>query len=69
MKYKILEITEEDYGCEGIPEGGELMCSVLAEDENSERKWLRIPDRVLLEKPIDVGNVVEYEDLKYENNN
>ena len=45
------------------------MCSVLAEDENSERKWLRIPDRVLLEKSIDVGNIVEYEDLKYEKNN
>lgn len=31
MTYKIKEITEEDYGCEGVPDGGELMCSVLVD--------------------------------------
>ena len=25
MKYKVIDISEEDYGCEGIPEDSELM--------------------------------------------
>jgi len=29
MRYKIIEIYEEDYGCEGIPENSETMCNVL----------------------------------------
>ena len=37
MKYQILEITEEDYGCEGIPENGELMCSVFVLSEDGEK--------------------------------
>lgn len=32
MKYKILKIYNDDYGCEGIPEGHEPMCSVLIQD-------------------------------------
>lgn len=55
MTYKIKEITEEDYGCEGVPEGGELMCSVLVDGE----KWLRIADRLLRENSLDVGSDVD----------
>lgn len=34
MKYKVIDISEEDYGCEGIPEDSELMCSVLIENSD-----------------------------------
>ena len=37
MTYKIKEITEEDYGCEGVPEGGELMCSVLVDGADGKK--------------------------------
>ncbi len=58
MTYKIKEITEEDYGCEGVPEGGELMCSVLVDGADGE-KWLRIADRLLRENALDVGSRVD----------
>ena len=55
MTYKIKEITEEDYGCEGVPDGGELMCSVLVDGADG-KKWLRIADRLLRENSLDVGS-------------
>lgn len=58
MTYKIKEITEEDYGCEGVPVGGELMCSVLVDGADGE-KWLRIADRLLRENSLDVGSEVD----------
>ena len=33
MRYTILDIIEWDYGCEGIPDGEEPMCSVVVRDE------------------------------------
>ena len=44
MKYEIIEIFEEDYGCEGIPEGEELMCTVLIRAENGFEKHIRLTD-------------------------
>ena len=51
MKYKVIDISEEDYGCEGIPENSELMCSVLIESSDGTQKWLKIADRYLRENP------------------
>ena len=56
MIYKILRIIEEDYGCEGIPEGEELMCSVLVSDENGNEKWLKMPDSFLTEHNLSKGS-------------
>ena len=50
--------SEEDYGCEGIPEGSELMCSVLIESSDGTQKWLKIADRYLRENDIDIGSVI-----------
>ncbi len=58
MTYKIKEITEEDYGCEDVPEGGELICSVLVDGADG-KKWLRIADRLLRENSLDVGSEVD----------
>lgn len=40
MKYKVIDISEEDYGCEGIPEDSELMCSVLIESSDGTKKMV-----------------------------
>ena len=57
MKYKVIDISEEDYGCEGIPEDSELMCSVLIESSDGTQKWVKIADRYLRENDIDIGSV------------
>ena len=62
MEYKVIDISEEDYGCEGIPEGSELMCSVLLESADGTRKWVKYADSFLRENGIDVGSKVS-EDL------
>ena len=51
MKYKVIDISEEDYGCEGI-------CSVLIESSDGTQKWLKIADRYLRENDIDIGSVI-----------
>ena len=60
MKYKVIDISEEDYGCEGIPEDSELMCSVLIENSDGTQKWLKIADRYLRENDIDIGSVISF---------
>ena len=32
MMYKVIDIIESDFGCEGIPEGQEPTCEVILED-------------------------------------
>lgn len=56
MKYKILDIIEWDYGCEGIPDGEEPMCSVVVRDENDEEKTLKLTDAFLTENGLNVGD-------------
>lgn len=58
MEYKVIDISEEDYGCEGIPEGSELMCSVLLESADGARKWVKMADSYLRENNIDIDSVV-----------
>ena len=53
--YKAVEICEEDYGCEGVPENSEPMCSVLVTDGNENEKILKLSDRFLTENKIDTG--------------
>lgn len=59
MQYKILKIYEDDYGCEGVPEGQEPMCSVLVQDANGEERWIKLPDAYLTEKHLDEGDTAE----------
>jgi len=57
MQYTILKIMEEDYGCEGIPEDEELMCSVLVRDENGCEKWLKLANSYLTSHNLNIGSV------------
>lgn len=58
MEYKVIDISEEDYGCEGIPEDSELMCSVLLEGSDGARKWVKMADRYLRENGIDIDSII-----------
>ncbi|MCR5718635.1 MAG: hypothetical protein K6F80_06355 [Oscillospiraceae bacterium] len=59
MKHTILEIYEEDHGCEGLSPGEELMDMAFVRDEDGTEHWMRIPDRV--GKHLDRGDVFETE--------
>ena len=59
MNYKILEICEEDYGCEGVPEDQEPMDRVLVIGSDMEKKWIRISDRYLIENNLNEGDYIE----------
>lgn len=60
MRYTILKIFEEDYGCEGVPENEEPMCSVLVRDTDGHEKWLKIADSYLTENNIRTGDTIEW---------
>jgi len=60
MKYKVLEITEDDHGCEGLPDGEERMITLLLENSDGERRQLRMADRRAYELNINEGSVIEY---------
>ncbi|WP_024860550.1 hypothetical protein [Ruminococcus flavefaciens] len=63
MRYEIIEIYEEDYGCEGIPEGEELMCTVLIRDENGLDKHIRLADSFLTENQLKKGSTLLLEEV------
>lgn len=58
MEYKVIDISEEDYGCEGIPEDSELMCSVLLESSDGTQKRVKMADRYLRENDIDIDSII-----------
>ena len=55
----VLRILDEDYGCEGVPDGEEPMCRVLVQDKNSIEKWIKLPDTYLTKNAIHEGDVIE----------
>ena len=59
MKYKVKDIYDEDYGCEGVPEDSEPMCMVLLCDEIGNEKWEKLSDSFLRENGIDVGSEID----------
>lgn len=59
MKYKILKIYDDDYGCEGVPEGQEPMCSVLIQDSKGNESWIKLSDEYLTENNLNEDNTVE----------
>ena len=59
MRYTVLKIFEEDYGCVGVPDDAEPMCSVLVRDADSNEKWLKLPDSYLTENNILEGSCIE----------
>ena len=58
--YKVIDIIEPDFGCEGLPEGQEPCCDVILKNENGDVKTVSIPDAELYRKDILPGGEVSY---------
>lgn len=60
--YKVIDITEQDFGCEELPEGEKYCVDVILQDnETNEKITISVPDTELYEKSIDVGTLVYYD--------
>lgn len=59
MKWKILHIYEDDYGCEERLPDEELMCLAELESEDGSKKELRIADSFLRENALDEGSYID----------
>ncbi|MGN0665005.1 MAG: hypothetical protein ACI4KF_00620 [Huintestinicola sp.] len=60
MRYTIIEIHDEDHGCEEVL-SDIIMDEVLLEDSEGRRVWRRIPDKWLGDNGLDCGDVIELE--------
>jgi hypothetical protein len=59
MKYKIIRILEPDFGCEGRPDGYEQVDDVIIENDQGERKTLKMKDAELYRLQLDEGDTIE----------
>lgn len=60
--YKVINIMEQDFGCEERPNGQEYCVDVILEDtEIHEKLTISVPDAKLYEDNIDIGSVVYYD--------
>ena len=55
--YKIIRIDEEDFGCEGRPEGQEPMVRVVLEADTGETMIVMMEDALMYTRKLDVGGL------------
>lgn len=53
--YKIIRIDEEDFGCEGRPEGQEPKVRVVLEADTGETMIVMMEDALMYARKLDVG--------------
>lgn len=58
--YKVIEIIEPDFGCEGLPDGEEPMCDVILLSDSGEKLTVKAADMELYRKAINEGDTVDY---------
>ncbi|MGN1392069.1 MAG: hypothetical protein ACI4WQ_08775 [Sharpea porci] len=63
MRYKIIEILEPDFGCEGRPEGYVQVDDVVVEDDLGTQHILKMEDAKLYELKLDIGSYMEIEEV------
>lgn len=61
MIYKVIDITEHDYGCEGVMDNDSLLADVFLEDENGNILIKAFDDNRLYAENIEVGSTVKIE--------
>lgn len=61
MIYKVIDITEHDYGCEGVINSEPLLADVFLEDENGNGLIKSFDDNRLYAENIEVGSTVKIE--------
>ena len=59
--YKVKDIIEPDFGCEGLPDGEEICCEVVLEDAGGVQRTVRAADADLYRECIEVGSAVDYD--------
>lgn len=58
LPYTIIKIEDEDFGCEGVPDGDELQCNVLVKNEFGEEKWIKLTDKYLTDNNLNEGEII-----------
>ncbi len=59
QQYRVIQIVEPDFGCEGIPEGQKPMDMVYLENvRTKEHMIIKVPDDVLYQEEIEEGTVI-----------
>ena len=58
--YKVVDIEEPDFGCEGLPEHMERMDKVTIKNAENKKQTLNVADKYLYEQNIDVSDMVNY---------
>ena len=64
MIYKVPDIIEPDFGCEGLPDGQVPMDEVILLDEDNNKKVIKQGDMYLYQMDINVGDNVVIVDNK-----
>ena len=54
----VVEIIEDDFGCEGVPEDAEAMVTVVLTDAKGEKHSIRMSDKLCYERSIESGDSV-----------
>ncbi len=57
--FRVVDIREDDYGCEEIPEGQPVMVQVILEDPDRLKQMMRYADAELVQKKIVEGDLVQ----------
>jgi hypothetical protein len=58
LRYTVLRIDEQDYGCEELPDGCPVLCDVLLADEHGAQRVCAVPDALLTARGIQEGDTV-----------
>lgn len=54
----VVEIMEDDFGCEGVPEDAEATVTVVVADAEGKEQRIRMADKLCYERNIEVGDSV-----------
>ncbi len=52
----VVEIIEDDFGCEGIPDDAEAMVTVVVTDSEGKEQRIRMSDKLCYERNIEAGD-------------
>ncbi len=63
-EYKVIRIIEPDFGCEGLPDGEELMDTLVLEDNVGDTVTIKAEDKKLYELDVCENDIVTLDDRK-----
>lgn len=63
MKYQIIDIADEDFGCEGRPDNQPVCCELIVE-ANGIRNKIRMEEYKVIERHLEPGMEIELSDFR-----